>query len=65
MPFPVLEPVALSAVERGQLESWTRRRTSAQALALRSRIVFLAADGRNNSEIAGELGSIAMWRASG
>jgi transposase len=56
MPSSVLEPVALSAVERGQLESWTRRRTSAQALALRSRIVLLAADGRNNTQIARELG---------
>jgi transposase len=52
----VLAPVVLSAAERGQLESWTRRRTSAQALALRSRIVLLAAEGRNNTEIARELG---------
>jgi transposase len=51
-----LAPLELSAAERAQLESWTRRRTSAQALALRSRIVLLAAAGRNNSEIARELG---------
>src|SRR3954463_6228815 len=56
MPSSVLSPVALSAAERAQLESWTRRRTSAQALALRSRIVLLAADGRNNIAIARELG---------
>jgi transposase len=56
MPSSVLAPVVLSAAERGQLESWTRRRTSAQALALRSRIVLLAAEGRNNTEIARELG---------
>ena len=56
MPSSVLAPLELSAVERAQLESWTRRRSSAQALALRSRIVLLAADGRNNSEIAHELG---------
>jgi transposase len=54
MPSSVLAPVALTAAERAQLESWTRRRTSAQALA-RSRIVLLAADGRNNTEIAGAL----------
>jgi hypothetical protein len=60
-----LAPLELSAAERAQLESWTRRRTSAQALALRSRIVLLAAAGRNNSEIARELGSIATWPASG
>ena len=56
MPSSVLAPLELSAAERGQLESWTRRRTSAQALALRSRIVLLAADGLNNTEIARELG---------
>jgi transposase len=55
MPSSVLAPVALTAAERAQLESWTRRRTSAQALAMRSRIVLLAADGRNNTEIAGAL----------
>jgi transposase len=56
MPSSVLVPVELSAVERAQLESWTRRRTSAQALAMRARIVLLAADGLNNLEIAAELG---------
>jgi transposase len=56
MPSSVRAPVVLSAAERGRLESWTRRRTSAQALALRSRIVLLAAEGRNNTEIARELG---------
>ena len=56
MPSSVLAPLELSAAERAQLESWTRRRTSAQALALRSRIVLLAADGRKNTEIARELG---------
>jgi transposase len=56
MPSSVLVPVELSAVERAQLASWTRRRTSAQALAMRARIVLLAADGLNNTEIAGELG---------
>jgi transposase len=56
MPSSLLAPVELSADERAQLESWTRRRTSAQALALRSRIVLLAADGLGNTEIARELG---------
>jgi transposase len=55
MPSSVLAPVDLTADERARLESWTRRRTSAQALAMRSRIVLLAADGLNNTEIAGEL----------
>jgi len=67
MPSFLLAPVELTALERAQLESWTRRRTSAQALALRSRIVLLAADGLKNTEIAGELGvhrnMVAKWRS--
>jgi transposase len=63
----VLSPVELSAAERAQLESWTRRRTSAQALALRSRIVLLAAEGLNNVEVARQLGiqrnTVAKWRS--
>src|SRR3954463_5302076 len=56
--MPSFVPVAieLSDVEREQLEAWTRRRTSAQALALRSRIVLAAAEGLNNTEIAARLG---------
>jgi transposase len=48
------------------LESWSRRRTSAQALALRSRIVLLAAEGLKNVEIAQRLGvhrpMVTKWR---
>jgi len=58
--------IELSGDERSQLESWARRRTSAQALALRSRVVLLAADGLNNSEIAQRLGvhrpMVRKWR---
>jgi transposase len=67
MPSSVLLPVELSAVERAQLETWTRRRTSAQALALRSRIVLLAAEGLSNVEVARQLGiqrnTVAKWRS--
>ena len=63
-PFPV--SIELTAGERAQLEAWERRRTSAQALALRSRIVLAAAAGPNNSEIARDLGvavsSVRKWR---
>jgi transposase len=46
------------------LESWTRRRSSAQALALRSRIVFLAADGlRNAAELGIHRNVIGKWRS--
>jgi transposase len=67
MPSSLLAPVELTADERAQLESWTRRRTSAQALALRSRVVLLAADGCRNTEIARVLGvhrnMVAKWRS--
>jgi transposase len=49
------------------LEAWARRRTSAQALALRSRIVLLAAEGLSNTEIARRLGisrpPVTKWRS--
>ncbi len=45
MPIPVAVSIELSEDERAQLESWARRRNSAQALALRCRVVLLAAEG--------------------
>ena len=57
--------IVLSA-ERAQLESWERRRTSAQALAERSRVVLAAAEGLKNAEIAERLGvhrgTVTKWR---
>jgi transposase len=59
--------IELTSEERAQLEAWARRRTSAQALAARSRIVLLAADGLNNTEIAQRLGvhrpMVRKWRS--
>jgi transposase len=67
MPTPVAVGIELSVAERAQLESWARRRTSAQALAQRSRIVLLAAEGLTNTEIAERLqikrGTAARWRS--
>jgi transposase len=67
MPSSLLAAVELTDDERARLEAWTRRRTSAQALALRSRIVLRAADGLNNTELAAELGvhrnMVAKWRS--
>jgi transposase len=66
--MPISSPVLieLSEDERAQLESWARRHTSAQALALRSRVVLLAAAGLNNTEIAERLGvhrpMVRKWR---
>jgi transposase len=67
MPPNVAVAIELSDDERAQLRAWTRRRTSAQALAQRSRIVLLAAEGLTNTEIADRLGisrNMALtWRA--
>src|SRR4051794_10493577 len=66
MPPNVAVVIELTADERAQLEAWTRRRTSAQALAQRARIVLLAADGLKNTEIGERLGikrsTAATWR---
>jgi transposase len=52
MPTPTAVAIELTDEERGRLEAWSRRRKTAQALALRSRIVLAAADGAANWEIA-------------
>jgi len=44
--------LAVSAEERVTLEQWTRRRSSAQALALRAGIVLDCASGLNNTVVA-------------
>jgi transposase len=66
MPIPVPLRIELTDDERAQLEAWARRRSSAQALALRSRIVLAASDGLNNTEIAARLdlavSSVRKWR---
>jgi transposase len=67
MPSPKCEPVRLSDAERERLEQWTRRGTTAQRLAMRSRIILLAAEGLNNSAIARKLDidvqTPRKWRA--
>ncbi len=66
MPSFLLVQVELTDVEREQLESWSRRHTSAQALAQRCRIVLLAAEGLRTGEICERLGvhrnTVARWR---
>ncbi len=58
--------VVLSDQEREVLERWARRPKSAQALALRCRIVLAAADGEPSKEIAARLGcstdTVGKWR---
>ena len=66
MPSPVAVAIELSVAEREQLDAWTRRRSSAQAVALRSRIVLAAAEGLKNTEIAERVGVtrpvVTKWR---
>ncbi len=61
-----LSPLTVSAEQREQLQSWSRRAKTAQSLALRSRIVLLAADGVPNKEIARRQGcsqpTAGKWR---
>ena len=68
MPPNVAVEIELSDEERAQLEAWRRRRTSAQALAQRSRIVLAAAEGLKNTEIAERVGvsrnTAATWRVA-
>jgi transposase len=66
MPIPSAVVIELTDEERSVLESWTRRHTSAQALALRARIVLGAAGSLTNGEIAASLGvsrpTVTKWR---
>jgi transposase len=59
--------IDLTDDERATLGRWARRPKSAQALALRCRIVLAAAEGRFNKDIAAELGchptTVGKWRA--
>jgi transposase len=58
--------VVLSDDEREQLQAWARRPKSAQALALRSRIVLACEGDSSNTQIARELGvtrgMVTKWR---
>src|SRR6266849_5219289 len=61
-----LSPLTLVPAERLRLLEWTRRPKTAQALALRSRIVLLCAEGRSNTEVARRvhvtLATVGKWR---
>ncbi len=57
----------LTGPERETLARWARRASSAQALALRCRIVLACADGLSNVEVARKLGvtrpTVGKWRS--
>ena len=58
--------VTVTAEQRSELETWSRRPKTAQALAMRSRIILLAAQGGNNKSIAQKLSTtphtVGKWR---
>jgi transposase len=62
-----LAELVLTAEDRTALERWTARRKTAQALALRSRIVLRCSSGCSNSEVARELhitnATVGKWRS--
>jgi putative transposase len=66
MPGPRPPSVEVTDEERRELEGLVRRHTTGQQLAVRARIVLLAADGLNNCEIARQLGlepdTVRLWR---
>jgi transposase-like protein len=57
----------LSEDERRILENWAKRRSTAQGLALRARIVLACAEGHGNTAVAARLGvsqgTVRRWRA--
>jgi transposase len=58
--------IAVSPEDRVTLTRWTARRTTAQGLALRSRIVLRCATGMSSTAVARELGvtdqTVCKWR---
>jgi transposase len=67
MADPRLKPLVLSEDERRILENWARRRSTAQGLALRARIVLACAEGSSNTAVAARLGvargTVRKWWA--
>src|SRR3954464_12929852 len=61
--------LVLSDEERQTLQRWARRPKSAQALALRAKIVLACAEGATNKDVAAEVSVTAQmvgkWRGGG
>jgi transposase len=60
-------PLILTRDEREQLTRWARRASSAQSLALRSKVVLACAEGGSNTAVAEQLRcdrmTVGKWRA--
>lgn len=65
-PGPKIPPLPLTDAQQVVLEGWVRRRTTAQALAQRSRIVLECADGHSIMEVSRRLriapDTVRTWR---
>lgn len=63
---PQLAPLVLSDEEHAELKALAGRRKTAQALALRARIVLACAEGSQNKEVAAKLcvveATVGKWR---
>jgi len=61
-----LAPLTITDEQRSELRGWAARPTTAQAIALRARIVLRCADGDSNEEVAEGLGThrvtVGKWR---
>ena len=62
----VAQVVTLTSQQRATLTKWSRGRSTPARLVVRAKIVLAAADGRENQEIAVELGctrrTVGVWR---
>ena len=62
----ILPSLLLTESERGRLEEWARRPTTAQSLAKRARIILTAASGLTNKQVAAAVGvhhgTVGKWR---
>jgi transposase len=65
-PGPKIPPLSVTDAQRAVLEGWVRRRTTAQALAQRSRIVLECAEGHSIMEVSRRLhvtaDTVRTWR---
>lgn len=61
-----LTPLSITEEQRSTLESWVRRRKTAQALWLRASIILACGEGLPNSAVAGQLRvrqqTVSKWR---
>ncbi len=62
-----MPPLILDEAEREALERWVRRPKTAQAWALRAKIILACAEGRSNTALGAELGvsneTVGKWRS--